>query len=104
VSDVYGTEQALEEIESELSQTFTWQGTDYPCIIGQRAETKALELDGFALGADLTLVVRLAALPATPATQQTVIVNGRTLRIETVTHAPDSKFVVLALVDPNRGA
>jgi len=99
----YGYEDALAMVEAEIGQTFTWGGTDYPCTISDRTESKILDMGGFDPSADLVLVVRTANFEAYPVSKQTVIVSARTLRINSVAHSPCGAFLVLNLVDDNRG-
>lgn len=90
-------------VESELGQTFTWAGGSYACTIGDRTEGKTLEDGGFAPVADLVLVVRSAQFTTLPASQDAVTVGARQMRIATVDHSPCGSFLVLNLVDDNRG-
>lgn len=99
----YGYEDALAMVEAEIGQTFTWSGGDYPCTIGDRQEGKALDFGGFDASADLILVVRTAVFETYPVAQETVVVSARTLRIHSVAHSPCGSFLILNLVDNNRG-
>jgi hypothetical protein len=100
----YGYEDALAMVEAEIGQTFTWNSADYPCTIGDRTEGKTLDIGGFDPTADLVLVVRTANFATYPVAQDTVVVSARTLRISSVVHSPCGSFLVLNLVDDNRGA
>lgn len=101
----YGYEDALTMVEAELGQTFTFGGTAYPCTIGDRTEGKTLDIGGFDPTADLSLVVRVAAFGTAtqPVSKDTLTVGSRTLRVDTVTHSPCGTFLILNLVDDNRG-
>lgn len=105
MSDAYGYADALEAVEGELDQTFTWNAVEYDCVYGDRTENKTLEFGGYALDADLVIVVRTVHFESTqPAAQDTVTVGTRTLRIDSVQHDPSGTFLVLACKDNNKGA
>lgn len=48
----------LAELEAEMLQTFTWNGSDYPCMSGSARRGKRLGSGGFMVEADLVLFVR----------------------------------------------
>ena len=101
----YGYDNSLEELESELGQQMTWNGAQYPCMIGARNETKELGEGGYALQASLEIVCRLAIFPNStpPGLKETVSIGTRLLRISDVLHDPSGEFVVLSGYDPTTG-
>ena len=111
MSDFYGHAEAIAQVESELtatatlSQTHVGGGSVFPCIVGDRAESKTLGYGGFATGADITVVIRKALFAGStyPSPQDTVTLTDRTVGVETVTHAPDGSVVVLACNDLTKG-
>lgn len=102
--------KAIRLRERDGGAKVTWAGVEYPCASGQSLAGKGLDVDGFALTDDLTIVLRREILPSIPQAQQTVSYNrggtgtAKTYRIASVTTTPGDAFVQLSLVDPSRGA
>jgi len=107
MADFYGQAEALEQIEAELNLTFTWSGGSYPCIYGDRTESKELGYGGFALDSDVTVVVRKDAFSSGngpfPQPKDDITLDSRSLNIQSVDYAPDGSSLVLACNDPTRG-
>jgi hypothetical protein len=104
MSDPYGMADALETIEAENPQTFSWNGSSYKCVSGELMATKDLESGGFALQADRRIVVRRALFTDTqPQPKQTITMDARLLRIDSIEASTDGAFYVLTCNDPTRG-
>ena len=104
MSDPYGMAEAMGQLEADIGATITWNGTVYPCQIGARRESKDLGDGGFALDAQLEIVVRQELFTAGfPTAKQTVTLDSRVLRIVDVLHAPDASCLVLSCEDNTRG-
>ena len=89
----------------ELTVSFTLNGVGYLGAISDRTDTRDLGIGGFELQTDQTLVSPVAQFNGTlPEEKQTVVVDGKTMRIESVRLSPDGKFIVLNLNDNTRGA
>jgi hypothetical protein len=101
----------IQRHEAEFGATLTWGGSTYPVASGAATESKQLDPGGFALGADLVVVIRSELFTAgQPRPQQTASYSpaagatGKTYRVTDVTTPPGTSFVQIALVDPSRGA
>lgn len=104
MSDIYGHAEAIEQIEAELGAEATLAGGTFPCVVGDRAETKDLGFGGFATDAAVTVVIRKALFGDTyPSPQDTVTLTDRTVSVLSCTHAPDGSVVVLACNDLTKG-
>ena len=105
MSDYYGAAAALLELESELKQVLTWDGADYPCVIGGRRENKSLGDGGYGLEAALEVVARKSVFPSAtpPVTTNEITINGRVLKIADVVHSPCGSFVVFTCEDNTKG-
>lgn len=102
----------LIEREGDIGGVLTFAGADYPCSGGDQPVTKLLQDGGFRTVTQVSLVLRLALLPAgvaAPKQHQTVIytsepgATAQTLKVEQV----DTLFagaVVLRCHDINQGA
>jgi hypothetical protein len=103
--DAYLYGDALGMVESELGQTFTFAAASYPCTISARTESKTLEGGGFEPVADMVIVVRTAALggAAAPVSKDEITVGSRVMRVDSVDHSPCGTFLVINLIDNNRG-
>jgi hypothetical protein len=55
---------ALKENEASVGSLVLWAGGTYPCTGGPEFDNKKFGIAGYMPMADVTLVVRLAALPA----------------------------------------
>ena len=91
-------DRGLRRLEKALTgaNSFTWNGTDYPCVASQTTLSQPLAAGGFALEADLTLYVRRSALPgAAPTENQTVIWRTRRYRIDRAIDLPGAGQVKL---------
>ena len=105
ISDAYGQAEAIGQLLTEEDETFSFSGVSYPCIAGDLDETKDLGFGGFALKKGKQIVFRTADLSGAtaPAAQDTVIVSGKTLSVDSVVTPPDGSFYVLTLNDPTMG-
>lgn len=56
----------LAVILADAGNTFTFNGTDYPCILADRVKRKDLAEGGFIPDYDLSITTRLALMPETP--------------------------------------
>lgn len=83
----------------------TWAGNQYPCCAGAAGLGKDLGLGGFALDADLIVIIILEDLgEATPPTpKKTLTYEDKSYRIERTTTPPGSCFIALACIDPTKG-
>ena len=102
----------LLQAEEASGATLSWAGQKYPCTGGAEFGGKQLDLGGFKLKAEVTVVVRTAVFPAgvgLPQEKQTLLYSsapglpGRKLRIDSVTPWQGA-MLVLECNDPNRGA
>lgn len=104
MSDPYGMAEAIEAIESENPQTFVWSGSTFKCIASELMTTKDLEPGGWAGQADRRIVVRKALFTgAQPQAKQVIVMDGKTMRIDSVETSTDAAFYVLSCNDPTRG-
>jgi hypothetical protein len=106
----------LAELELEMAPDgatplqATWNGADYPCCAGSGGRSKNNGPGGFALDADLVLIIRannfeadaLALLKA--GTKNLLTYDGRNWRIERAITPPGDPFVKLFCNDPAQGA
>jgi hypothetical protein len=84
---------------------FTWAGANYPCTVNQTAASQMLDVGGFQLHSDLTLLVRTDVLPAVgPKEKQTLTFAGRSYRIDRVLVTHGGNITSLACNDPGQGA
>jgi hypothetical protein len=103
MSDPYDMDAALAEIEAENPQTYTFNGTEYPCSTGDETKSKDLGFGGYAPQADMTIVVRNSTLPdPAPALKDQIFVDGREYHLDTITDDHCDVFQVWALNDPNK--
>lgn len=101
----------LEEIEPEVPQTVTWNGTEYPCFASGATRGGKLEHFGFGVDDDLVIILRGELFQdgngnptATPLKGQMVIFRTIEFRIDRVLTAPASAFLRLTLVNASRGS
>ena len=87
----------------ELTVNFTLGGASFLGAISDRTDSKNLAFGGMDTETDQTLVCPLAQFGTLPVEKETVVVDGKTMRIESIKHSPDGKFLVLNLNDPTRG-
>ena len=105
MSDVFGFAAAVEELETELGDKFSWNGVEYPCVAGSRQDGSELGAGGFATSAGIEVVVRRDALPTVGLTAADEIhLNGKQLKIVTITVAMGESVLVLACEDANQDA
>lgn len=106
MSDPFDYESTLAEIESENPVVVTWSGSTFPCSLGSRNEGKTADFGGYGLDADAQLVLRKSVFGPSgpyPVAHETLEVNSRTLRIQSVEHDPAGIFLVVNCVDNTRG-
>ncbi len=103
MSDPFGMEGALIEIEAENPLAFVYEGTEYPCSRGDITASQSLGFGGYAPSADMVLVVRKSAFSA-PALKIQIVVNGRTFLLDQSVECPNGVFAVWSLIDPNKAA
>jgi hypothetical protein len=104
MADYYAITDGIALVEDELETRFVWKGSSYPCAPGERTADKLLGMGGLAPISSLQLVVRASILPTTqPAENDTLIFDGKTLRVNIITHSPDKGFIVLDCVDVDEG-
>lgn len=104
MSDIYGTAAALAEIEGELEQVLTFNGSDYPCIIGARSDGSTLGEGGFALSAGLEVVCRRDIFATLPDTHDNFTINGKVQKIISLVLSHDGAVVVFQTEDVNKDA
>lgn len=95
----------IAELEEENGATFTWNGSNYPCVNGSTRRRKGLDSGGFGLDADLVLFVRsehFAEVASRPQLKQAVTFESRSYRIEEVNVPAGSPFLKLICADANR--
>lgn len=83
--------------------TFTLDGLDYRCVPSTERTTMPLEVEGFMLEVDLTLIVRKSMLSNKPATGKTLTFKGKTYRIERVSEPASGSHWEIAIKDPDQG-
>lgn len=88
----------------ENATTFTWSGGTYTGAISGRTNSKQLDAGGYALTEDQQLVCSTVQFTARPAAEQTVVIAGETLRIESVVTSPCDSFLVIQLKTDGKGA
>ena len=89
-------QDALAELED---QTCVWNGATYPCQFGDARKQGALEEGGFAMSADLQIVLTVNQFTANgttarPQRGQTITADGKRYRIETATTTPLGALVL----------
>lgn len=105
MSDVYGFAAAVEELETEIGDKFAWNNVEYPCVAGSRQDGAELGAGGYATSAGIEIVVRRAVLPTVGlTTSDEIYLNGKQLKIVTITHSMGDSVLVLACEDANQDA
>lgn len=103
-TDAYSMADALEQLESEVGGSFTWNNTEFPAVVGTRTEGKNLGAGGFGLEAGIQIVVRQELFTgALPTSKELLTVASRQYRIDSVDHSPDNALLVINCVDDTRG-
>lgn len=90
----------LAAVEGELSagNTWTWDGDDYPGMVGDITQGRSLGLPGYVAEAAAVILARTAALTSgTPAVHDLVTVGGTVYRVQEVVPSADGISVWIAL-------
>jgi len=102
---------AIADGEIDASSTFTWKGTDYPCI-GVWNETSYMGPGGMTPLDDLTLQVLKTEFSGGstiftgvdfPKLKDDVIFQGKTFRIDIIQHSPGN-YIKYTCIDPAKGS
>lgn len=102
MSDVYGFAESIEQMESELGETFSFAGTEYKCIAGARNDVRDLGVGGYSTGAEVEIVVRKALFTTPPRSQDVITYRGRGMLIISALESPDGACLVLSCDDQNK--
>lgn len=104
MSDPYGMDDALAELEAENPLVYTYAGADYPCLRGDATMAQTLGFGGYAPGADLIIVVRVSTFAAAPSLKSEITLAGRMYLLDSYRQDPNEVFQVWALSDPQKAA
>lgn len=105
MTDVEAHAASLAQIEQLQPASFTWSGTEYPCLAGSLTRRRELEMGGLSNDSDAVLFVRAVLfLNGQPQTKEKITFKGRTLRIDGIVMPTGEPFLKLICVDINRGA
>lgn len=104
MSDPYGMADSLTQVETERVQTMTFNGTDYPCIIGARTDANELGVGGYATSAGIEVVARRSLFSTLPTSKDDVTINGKVQKVTSVMFSPDESCIVLTCEDANKDA
>ncbi len=100
--------EALGELDTDpdlVQSTFTWADNPYPCFASGATKGAKLEDFGYAVNADIVVVVRGGLFGDTrPARGQEFSVAGKFYRIDMILTAPNAAFLRIAGVSPSKGA
>lgn len=100
--------ETLAQIETELGQTMTIADDPavYPCVVGERADTKELGIGGFAGGSAVEVVCRrnLFTESTLPTVDDDLYLNFKAHKIVSVVISPDGALVVMQCDDVNKDA
>lgn len=97
------------ELETELGATFTWNGTEYPCVTGPTRRSRELQPGGFGLEEAIVIFVRaelfvIDGVTARPQSKQRLTFEDQTWRIDEVVQVAGSPFLRIVCNDPAQGA
>lgn len=107
MSDTYGAAAALAEVETELGQTMTFNGADYPCVAGASTTKRTVEVGGFAVEYDFEVAIRFAPFTdqsvTPPDAQDTFATGGKTYRVVSAIKSPCGNVGTLLCTSETRG-
>lgn len=99
----------LVELEAEFPVTFSWNGSEYPCVTGPTRRAREIQPGGFGLDSALVLFVRaelfiIDGVTTRPVSKERLTFEERTWRIDEVVQVAGSPFLRLVCNDPAQGA
>ena len=97
-------DSALSAFEKDHDDpSFTYKGESLSCIPSNESNSMPLQVDGFLIEIDLTLIVRKAVLPEKPIAGKKLTYNGKEYRIARVTEPAAGSHWEIAFKDANQG-